>query len=86
MKRPMSDIPLDDVRAAWMRDPAFVQAYDALEVQYARAARMIAARGSRTPAQWADALGTTVAVITRLESGKVTPSARMLQRIAAARR
>jgi len=79
-------IPVEEAAARWMQDPAFVAAYDALEEEFALAASLIQARAQAdmTQAQVAEAMGTTQAVIARLESGKVRPSTRTLQRFAQA--
>jgi ribosome-binding protein aMBF1 (putative translation factor) len=79
-------IPVEEAAARWMQDPAFVAAYDALEEEFALAASLIKARSEAdmTQEQVAQAMGTTQAVVARLESGKVRPSTRTLQRFAQA--
>jgi hypothetical protein len=37
-------IPVEESFAAWRKDPKYVEAYDALEDQFSRAAAMIQAR------------------------------------------
>lgn len=73
-----------DAIATWRKDPAFVAAYDALEGEFALADALIAARGHAqlTQEQVAERMGTTQAVVARLESGKVLPSTRTLKRFA----
>jgi ribosome-binding protein aMBF1 (putative translation factor) len=79
-------IPVDEAFARWRKNPAFVAAYDALEEEYALASSLIKARSEAdmTQTQVAEAMGTTQAVIARLESGKVRPSTRTLDRFAKA--
>jgi ribosome-binding protein aMBF1 (putative translation factor) len=77
-------IPVDEAAREWMNDPEFVAAYDALEEEFTLAAALIQARGDMTQEELAQAMGTTQAVIARLESGKVKPSTRTLERFAAA--
>lgn len=84
----MSDkmIRADDVIYKWRQDPAFVAAYDDLADEFALADAMIRARvaADMTQEQVARAMGTTQAVIARLEGGRTMPSTRTLQRFAAA--
>jgi transcriptional regulator with XRE-family HTH domain len=70
----------------WRKDPKFVAAYDALEDEFAVASALIKARGdaAMTQEQVARAMGTTQAVVARLESGKTMPSTRTLERFAKA--
>jgi ribosome-binding protein aMBF1 (putative translation factor) len=73
-----------DAFAEWRKDPEYVAAYDALEEEFALAAALIEARSSASMTQEdvAQAMGTTQAVIARLESGRAMPSTRTLQRFA----
>jgi ribosome-binding protein aMBF1 (putative translation factor) len=79
-------IPLDDVAREWMQDPEFRAEYDALEAEFALASALIEARvkAAMTQEQVARAMGTTQAVIARLESGRTKPSTRTLERFAQA--
>jgi ribosome-binding protein aMBF1 (putative translation factor) len=79
-------IPVEDVAQEWLRDPQFRAAYDVLEDEFALAAALIKARrnADMTQEQVAIAMGTTQAVVARLESGKVLPSTRTLARFAKA--
>jgi ribosome-binding protein aMBF1 (putative translation factor) len=79
-------IPVEEAGKRWMEDPAFQQAYDALGDEFALASALIRARGDAgmTQEQVAAAMGTTQAVIARLESGRVLPSTRTLERFAKA--
>lgn len=85
---PMSDsrIPVDDLAREWLQDPEFRAEYDALEGEFALATALIEARAraALTQAQVAARMGTTQAVIARLESGRTKPSTRTLERFARA--
>jgi ribosome-binding protein aMBF1 (putative translation factor) len=79
-------IPAEDSFKQWKKDPRYVAAYNALDEEFALASAMIKARAdaNMTQEQVAIAMGTTQAVIARLESGKVLPSTRTLERFAKA--
>jgi ribosome-binding protein aMBF1 (putative translation factor) len=79
-------IPVEESFAEWRKDPEYVAAYEALEEEFALAAALIHARGEAqmTQEQVAEAMGTTQAVVARLESGRNMPSTRTLQRFAKA--
>jgi ribosome-binding protein aMBF1 (putative translation factor) len=81
-------IPVEVSFAEWKKDKRYVAAYDALGEEFALASAMIKARADAemTQAQVAEAMGTTQAVVARLESGKVLPSTRTLERFAKATR
>lgn len=81
-------IPTEESFARWKQDPRYVAAYESLEEEFALASAMIKARGDAdmTQEQVAKAMGTTQAVIARLEGGKVLPSTRTLERFAKATR
>ena len=81
-------IPVEESFKQWKKDPRYVAAYNGLEAEFALASAMIKARtdANMTQEQVADAMGTTQAVIARLESGKVLPSTRTLERFAKATR
>lgn len=81
-------VPASESFAAWKKDPKYVAAYDALEQEFALASALIEARGAAamTQEEVADAMGTTQAVIARLESGRSLPSTRTLERYAKATR
>lgn len=78
-------IPVEDV-ARTGSGPEFVAEYEALEEEFAIAEALIKARGEAdmTQEEVAVAMGTTQAVIARLESGRNMPSTRTLQRFAKA--
>jgi ribosome-binding protein aMBF1 (putative translation factor) len=81
-------IPVEESFKQWKKDPKYVTAYDALEGEFALASALIKARADAdmTQEQVAEAMGTTQAVIARLESGRVLPSTRTLERFAKATR
>jgi transcriptional regulator with XRE-family HTH domain len=77
---------LDDLHEKWMKEPEYKQAYDALEEEFALASALLKARDAAhmTQEDVARAMGTTQTVIARLESGRIMPSTRTLQRFAKA--
>jgi transcriptional regulator with XRE-family HTH domain len=79
-------IPAEKVFADWRKDPTYRKAYEALGEEFSLASTMIRARASAglTQKQLAHRMRTTQAVIARLESGRVKPSTRTLERFAAA--
>ena len=79
-------IPVEESFAKWRKDSAYQRAYDSLEEEFALAEAMIRVRASAglTQEQLAERMHTTQAVIARLESGRVKPSTRTLERLAEA--
>jgi ribosome-binding protein aMBF1 (putative translation factor) len=79
-------IAMRDIAEEWLKDPEFRAEYEALEPEFALASALIEARGraGMTQAQVAKAMGTTQAVIARLEGGRAKPSTRTLERFAKA--
>jgi ribosome-binding protein aMBF1 (putative translation factor) len=79
-------IPVEKSFREWRKDPEYVTACDALENEFAVASALIQARASAemTQEQVAQMMGTTQAVVARLESGKTMPSTRTLERFAKA--
>jgi ribosome-binding protein aMBF1 (putative translation factor) len=73
-----------EVVKEWLKDPKFKAEYDALEEEFALAQALIEARANAdmTQEQVAQKMGTTQAVVARLESGRSMPSTRTLQRYA----
>jgi ribosome-binding protein aMBF1 (putative translation factor) len=69
---------VEDSSKQWKEDLNYVTAYDALESEFALASAMIKARADAgmTQERVAKAMGTTQAVVARLESGKALPSTR----------
>jgi transcriptional regulator with XRE-family HTH domain len=81
-------IPAEEAFRQWRKDRKYVAAYEALGKEFALASALIKARGEAgmTQEQVAEAMGTTQAVVARLESGKALPSTRTLERFAKATR
>ncbi len=79
-------IPVAELAKEWLKDPEFKTAYDSLEEEFALAEALIRARANAdmTQEQVATKMGTTQAVVARLESGRSMPSTRTLQRYATA--
>jgi ribosome-binding protein aMBF1 (putative translation factor) len=79
-------LTVEEVAQQWFKDPVFVAEYNALEEEFALASAIIKARNAAhmTQEDVANAMGTTQAVIARMESGRVVPSTRTLQRFAKA--
>lgn len=79
-------IPVEEVAKEWFKDPEFVAAYDALEEEFALASALIGARARAdlTQEELAERMGTTQAAIARLESGRIMPTTRTLERYAKA--
>ena len=79
-------IPMEEAFAEWRKDPAYVKEYDSLEEEFALADAFIRARARAdlTQEQVAERMATTQAVIARLESGRVKPTTRTLERFARA--
>jgi ribosome-binding protein aMBF1 (putative translation factor) len=79
-------ISVEESFRQWKKDPQYTAAYRSLEKEFALASALIKARSEAdmTQEEVAAAMGTTQAVIARLESGKVLPSTRTLERFAKA--
>jgi transcriptional regulator with XRE-family HTH domain len=75
-----------DLHAEWLKDGRYKKAYDALEKEFEFASIMIAARtrAGLTQEQLAKRMGTTQPFVARLESGRIRPSTRTLERLAQA--
>ena len=82
----MSRIRVDELHEKWLRDPEYRAAYEALDEEFSLASALIFARASAglTQEQVAQRMNTTQAVVARLESGRVKPSTRTLERFAQA--
>lgn len=83
----MTEIRASELHRRWMRDdPEYRREFIALEEEFALASALIAARARAglSQAQLAERMNTTQEVIARLESGRVRPSTRMLERLAKA--
>jgi ribosome-binding protein aMBF1 (putative translation factor) len=79
-------VPADAVFARARRNPAYREAYDALEDEFSLIGAMIRARldAGLTQEQLAKRMNTTQAVVARLEGGGRQPSTRTLRRFAQA--
>jgi ribosome-binding protein aMBF1 (putative translation factor) len=77
---------LVDLEKKWLKDPAFVKAYDDLEEEFSVIFVVMEARAKAglSQAQLARKMKTTQSAIARLESGKAHPSTRTLWKLAAA--
>lgn len=82
----MSGSSLDELHREWLKRPGYKAAYEALAEEFNLASAMIEARAAAglTQQQLAERMHTTQTVIARLESGKVKPSTRTLEKFAAA--
>jgi transcriptional regulator with XRE-family HTH domain len=82
----MTGSTLDTLHKQWLKRPGYRRAYKALEGEFNLAAALIEARAHAglTQEQLARRMRTTQTVIARLESGRVRPSTRTLERIAQA--
>jgi len=78
---------IDDLHKKWLKErPGYAKAYADLESEFQLASQMIEARGRAglTQEQLATRMKTTRTVISRLESGRMKPSTRTLERYARA--
>ena len=77
---------ITEMHKRWMKEPKYRKAYEALEDEFAVAKAVIAARNRAglTQVELARKMGTTQPVVARMESGRIQPSLRTLQRLAAA--
>ncbi|MGQ0595611.1 MAG: helix-turn-helix domain-containing protein [Gammaproteobacteria bacterium] len=75
-----------DVHKKWLKDPAYREAYESLAEEFALAAAVIEARSRAglTQEELAERMGTNQPVVARLESGRICPSTRTLERLAQA--
>ncbi|MDY7017166.1 MAG: helix-turn-helix transcriptional regulator [Nitrospirota bacterium] len=75
-----------DLHKKWSRDPEYQEAYEALGLEFELARSVIEARtrAGLTQEQLARRMGTTQSVIARLESGRVCPSTKTLEKLAQA--
>ena len=84
MKRKL--IPVEKSFAAWRKDPAYREAYAALDEEFALAAALIAARTGADMSQHdiAKRMRTSQPAVARLEGGRGNPSLETLRRYARA--
>ncbi|MBS3967838.1 MAG: helix-turn-helix transcriptional regulator [Truepera sp.] len=75
-----------ELHKKWINEPQYRKAYEALEEEFALASTLIEARSRAglTQQELARKMGTTQPAVARLESGRVRPSLRTLERLAAA--
>jgi len=79
-------VKAQDLHRKWLAEPEYRREYEALAPEFELAKAMIQARldAGLTQQQLAERMQTTQSVIARLESGRVKPSARTLERLAVA--
>ena len=75
-----------DLHEKWSRDPDYRAAYDRLGTEFDLARSLVEARtrAGFTQAELAERMETTQSVVARLESGRMYPSTRTLERVAQA--
>jgi DNA-binding XRE family transcriptional regulator len=79
-------VPVEGVIEAWRKDPAYREAYDALDEEFTLASALIEARATAGISQeeLAKRMQTSQPAVARLEGGNANPSLRTLRRYAAA--
>ena len=84
--RKARQIPYEQVRAEWRKDPAFRDAYDALEEEFSIMSQLIKARteAGLTQEQVAERMQSTQSAVARMEGGGCVPSTRTLRKYAEA--
>ena len=77
---------ISELHREWSADPEYREAYERLAPEFALARTLIEARrdAGLTQAQLADRMETTQSVVARLESGRINPSTRTLEKVAIA--
>ena len=77
---------ISELHKKWLTDDDYAKAYGELETEFELARQMIEARARAglTQDELAARMRTSRTVIARLESGRVLPSTRTLERLAAA--
>ena len=75
-----------EMHKKWMKEPKYRKAYEALEEEFVLASAVmdVRNRAGLTQQELARKMGTTQPVIARLESGRIRPSMRTLERLAEA--
>jgi DNA-binding XRE family transcriptional regulator len=78
--------PVSELAKEWLKDPEFVNEYEALEEEFVLAGALIDARANSnlTQDQIAERMGTSRTAVVRLEGGKGNPSLNTLRRFAEA--
>lgn len=79
-------IPWSEIRAEWMQNPAFREAYDRIGPAMDMAFALMDARheAGLTQAEVASRMGTSQAAVARMERGAVRPSWSSIERYASA--
>ena len=77
---------ISELHREWSADPEYREAYERLAPEFALARALVEARrdAGLTQAQLADRMETTQSVVARLESGRINPSTRTLEKVAMA--
>ena len=77
---------LDELHERWSRNPDYREAYERLRPEFELARALIEARtrAGITQAELAARMKTTQSAVARLESGRVPPSTRTLEKVAQA--
>ena len=77
---------VSELHREWSKDPEYREAYDRLGPEFALARTVIEARrgAELTQAELAERMETTQSVVARLESGRIHPSTRTLEKVARA--
>ncbi len=77
---------ISEMHKKWLKEPKYKKAYDALEEEFVLASAVmdVRTRAGLTQEELARRMGTTQPVVARLESGRVRPSMRTLERLAEA--
>lgn len=77
---------LDDLKKNWLRNPDVKAEYEALEEEFSIAEALIRARAEAdmTQEQVAEKMQTSQSYVAKLESGRVNPSMKALQKYASA--
>lgn len=77
---------LDKLKKAWLKNPDVKAEYDVLAEEFSIAEALIRARAEAdmTQEQVAEKMQTSQSYVAKLESGRVSPSMKALQRYAAA--
>lgn len=82
----MTTIAFKSLHRKWMKNPKYKAEYEALSEEFALIGALVEARqkAGLTQAQLASRMRTTQAAIARMESGRILPSTRTLQKFAEA--
>ena len=77
---------ITDLHKKWLKEPKYKKAYDALEEEFVLASAVmdVRNRAGLTQEALARKMGTTQPVVARMESGRMRPSMRTLERLAEA--